>query len=105
MNKIMDFVSNGIPFRVRIIEQGDKFGLNDCLVNRNSVPIVQFFDRRFNFSENGQFISSYYISTLINDNKKNGLCLQGGVPDWTISAASMTLVVSWLKEIANTVCT
>jgi hypothetical protein len=101
MNKTMDFVSNGIPFRALIIEQGDKFGLNDCLVNRNSVPIVQFFDRRYNFSENGQFVSSYYISTLINRDKKDALCLQGGVPDWNISAASMSLVVSWLEEFSD----
>lgn len=98
MNKIMDFVSNGIPFRSRIIEQGDKYGLNDCLVNRNADPIIQFFDRRFNHSENGQFVSSYYMATLLNQETNNGLCLQGGVPDWNISAASMDAVVSWLEE-------
>ena|SRR5579875_3077543 len=104
MNKIMDFVSNGIPFRVRIIEQGDKFGSNYCIINRNRVPIVHFYDRRYNSSGNGQFISSYYLSTLLHKDTKNGLCLQGGVPDWNISSASMSSVVSWLEEFAIDVC-
>lgn len=100
MNKIMDFVSSGIPFRTVIIEQGDKYGLNNVLTNNNRDPIIQFFDRRFNHSENGQFISSYYMHTLLNHNPNNGLCLQGGVLDWNISMTGMALVVNWLEDFA-----
>jgi hypothetical protein len=102
MNKIMDFVSNGIPFRSRIVEQGDKYGLNDSLVNMNADPVIEFYDRRYNHSENGQFVSRYSMITLLEHEKDNGLCLQGGVPDWNITADSMFAIVSWLEEFEAT---
>jgi hypothetical protein len=77
-SKILDIVSNGIPFRVRVITQGEKHGLNDCITHKNIDPIVEFYDHRFHHTPNGQFASSYYLSTLLEDSLNSGLCLHGG---------------------------
>ena len=84
-------------FNVRVVNIGDKYGLNDCLVN-NKAPIVEFYDSRFTKgADRGQFVSRYYVSTIL-DGSDCGLCLDGGVPDWTVSAQDMDAVRDFLKE-------
>ena len=78
-------------FNVRVVNIGDKYGLNDCLVN-NKAPIVEFY------TKGGQFISRYYVGTIL-DGSDCGLCLDGGVPDWTVSAQDMGTVRDFLKWV------
>lgn len=54
-------------------------------------PVVKFFDRRYPMhGEPGQFIGSYFISTLREDQYPGapvfGLNMHGGVPEWQIPA-------------------
>lgn len=85
-------------FNVRVVNTGDKYGLNDCLVN-NKTPIVEFYDSRFTKGgARGQFVSRYYVDTIL-DGSDCGLCLDGGVPDWTVSAQDMDTVRDFLKGV------
>lgn len=68
--------------------------------------IVQFFDNsqsREKFGEDGQFVSSYYLrSTLFSFERKwegSPLCLDGGVPAWTVSAEDYGLIRKYLKAL------
>lgn len=71
--------------------------------------VVAFYDataRRdvAQWVKHGQFVSSYYLSTLMTDREdlsEGGLCLDGGNADvWTVPAESMRTVFKWL-EVAD----
>jgi hypothetical protein len=84
-------------FNVRIVNTGDKYGLNDCLVN-DKAPMVEFYDTRYPHTQYGQFVSRYYVDTLL-ERDTGGLCLDGGVPSWTVSAEDMATVRNFLKGV------
>ena len=82
-------------FNVRIVNAGDKYGRDFCLTN-DGEPLVEFYDSRYPHTEFGQFVSRYFVSTLINHDR--GLVLDGGIPAWSISASGMKQVVEFLRQ-------
>lgn len=81
----------GRDWRVRFVRQGDRYGLNHCLTHEEVEPLVEFYDRENagrTFPDEGQFVSRYYVSTLL---KRRGgmLNLDGGIEAWCISADGM----------------
>lgn len=85
-------------FNVRIVNKGEKYGRDFCLTHDGDKPMVEFYDARYPHTEFGQFVSRYYVETILGDgNKKTGLNLDGGVPEWTVSAEDMATVRSFLK--------
>ena len=93
--------SNGIPFNIKLVNQGEQYGLNNKLTHDNKDPLVEFYDARYSHGELGQFVTRYSLSTLTEDGKKGGLNLQGGVPDWYVSEEAMNKVRDWLKSITS----
>lgn len=88
--------SNGVPFNVRIVFFGDKYGREDCLTHMQEFPLVEFYDARFMHTKHGQFVSRYYVQTVLDHDPLSGLCLDGGVPDWTIDLVSWNVICTWL---------
>lgn len=95
---------------VRIIERGDSYGLNDCLVWESSKPGVEFYDYsqdKSKFGERGQCVSRYYIETLLEDamlnyyGRNQRLDLYGGVPSWKVENKEMRVIIKFLEEFAN----
>jgi hypothetical protein len=87
-------------FNIRIVNTGDKYGVNDCLTN-NKAPMIEFYDARFTHGADGargQFVTRYYIETITDSGCPNGLCLDGGVPVWFVSAEGMKEVIEYIKE-------
>jgi hypothetical protein len=105
--------SAGVPFDVRIIRKGERYGLNDCLVNNEdnkffntSDPIlVEFCDAGQDpnrFLGGRQFVSRYGLHALLEDSDKGyGLNLYGGEPRWSIDAKTMKTVYEWLEPITT----
>lgn len=90
-------------FNVRIVPTGFKFGRNDVLVN-DKAPMVEFYDSRYNhegWQGRGQFVSRYFISTLLEDAKECALSLDGGIPEWTVSAEDMKTVRQYIAKFAG----
>lgn len=92
--------SEGTPFEARIVEVGDAYGRNNCLIHDKSKygPMVEFWDMRHE-----QFVSRYYISTLLESPNRAagyGLCLDGGVPSWFIDASAMVTVYQFIERWA-----
>ena len=84
-------------WNVRIVNTGDKYGRDMCLTN-DKAPLVEFYDGRYMYTPFGQFVSRYYISTILKGNlDSTGLCLDGGVPEWQVSADDMKQVITFLK--------
>tara|TARA_S200002703_G_scaffold43436_1_gene37844 strand:- start:4634 stop:5053 length:420 start_codon:yes stop_codon:yes gene_type:complete len=72
-------------------------------------PIVRWYDGRYPHKKEGkivlgQFVSSYYITTMLGDEfgarlgDSGGLCLDGGVPDWGVSQECAKEVADFLEE-------
>lgn len=91
----------GRRFRVQIVNKGDKYGLDKCLTHNEDKPMVEFYDISSTkiFGDEGQFVSRYYIETLIKDRRSDmGLDLCGHEPAWKIDGATMDLVVNWIRQ-------
>ena len=84
-------------FNVRLVRQGEKYGRNDCLTHEHPEALVEFYDRRYpKFGPLGQFVSRYYLSTLMA--AQGGLNMQGGVSAWQMSASELEQVQGWHIE-------
>lgn len=109
MNKIAKFYDNerGQPWTIRIVEEGDKYGLDDCLTYDSKEPVIEFYDADHPHSADvassvilGQFVSRYYISTIA-DGGTGGLDLMGYEPKWKITSLMMSNVRDYLKAFAK----
>jgi hypothetical protein len=92
MNQLKITNSEGTKFSVVILSKGDKYGLNDCLTHDEKEKLVEFYDK-------DQFVSRYYISTLLEGKRGEGLCLCGYEPSWGIDGKTMDKVRRFLSEI------
>ena len=72
-------------FVCRVVFRGDSYGLNDCLTHKESQPLVEFYDSRFQLTPRGQFVSRYYAETILKHNG-GGLSLYGSEPCWSLNA-------------------
>ena len=99
MNTIFNVTnSNGDDFNVRIVRKGDRYGLNGCSVHNETEALVEVYDAEYPHTEFGQFVSRYYISTLINGKSRNtGINLEGSAPKWRIDAHNWSKVIAWLE--------
>ena len=89
-----------LTWAVRIVQKGELYGLRNCLMHVKEEPLVEFYDTRFPHTHLGQFVSRYPISTMIGTHPYgHGLCLDGGVPDWTISDACFGKIQDWLMSL------
>lgn len=86
-------------FNTKIIPTGGAYGRDDCLTN-DGVPMIEFYDPRYQHTSMGQFVSRYSIGTILNHT--GALCLDGGVDEWTVSAADMEEVRTWLRKMEVT---
>ena len=116
---------SGIRWCVRIVFEGDDYGLNHCLTHDETEPMIEFYDMdseaRIKMSksgdktvaylaeEYGQFVSRYYYSTLkmrdplgkgsaLTDWSERGLCLHGGVDGWSVSSEFMVKAMAAINN-------
>ena len=108
MNKIAKFYDNerGQPWTIRILEQGDAYGLDDCLIHDKDEPTVEFYDADNEHTIDkpsgtmlGQFVSRYYISTIA-DGGRGGMDLMGYEPKWKIENLMMDSVRAYVSTWA-----
>lgn len=99
---------NGRRFGVRVVRPGMRYGLNDRVIYdesdssfRLNDSMVEFYDYTYagdpRFTPRGQFVSRYYVSTLLNRTAGLGLDLDGGVDVWKVDAAVTDQVIRYLN--------
>jgi hypothetical protein len=99
MDYIMDVVAyNKVPFRV-------VYGVRNGLSGEplTDYPVVSFYDRRYDFTEHGQFVSDYHPTTLIDRDISYGLNLYGRVENWSVDRGTMVTVLDWLETLLERV--
>ena len=90
-----------IPFRVVIVPRGSAYGRPGTNGMRPLVAadhLVEFYDLRYphDTEHGGQFVTRYHIASLLERPDMTGLCMDGGVPDWVLSAYNMEQVRAYL---------
>ena len=85
-------------FNVRIVVKGDRYGLNDMFTHDQDRPLVEFYDDRYHFQsgDRGQFVSRYYVSTLLEYTGRE-MNLQVGVDAWYLYASDLDTVRDYLQ--------
>lgn len=101
MERNLYFIENnkGKQFAVKLLANGDRYGLDKCLTWDKDAFGVEFYDVTYagdGFDEVGQFVSRYYASTILE--AEGGLCLNGEIPDWNIDGYSMDKVRLWMQK-------
>ena len=94
---VKTFVFKADKFNVRIVSRGDKYGLNFALTHNEDMPLVEFYDSRYPHTEYGQFVSRYYLDTIINHDE--GLSLDAGVTACTVPTEALSELIKTLKNI------
>jgi|ERR1035437_746883 hypothetical protein len=95
--------SSGNAFTVRVVLTGDSYGRDKCLTHDDPKPVVEFYDATYigdnRFEPEGQFVSSYYYTTLADDRRstEQGLNLQGDVPKWRLDDSAFRLAMAYAK--------
>jgi len=84
-------------FNTKLIRAGDKYGLDDCLTHDGD-PMLEFYDPRYQHTPIGQFVSRYYVRTLLEGNT-TGLMLDTQHSDWQVDQEQMTEIRDWLKKL------
>lgn len=95
----------GRTFAVRVLPAGARYGAGNRSVTDRAE--VEFYDTTHaddagahnpaaGFGPIGQFVSRYHFGTLITHS--GGLTLDGGVPEWSLDAATMKQVTLWLSD-------
>ncbi len=107
----------GASFRARLLRTNERYGREFSLTHLGGEPIIEWYDARYDdrFDYPGQFVSRYYITTLLASYPEVGsfgrhgepiergpLILDGGVPSWQVPetevrAALLALLAVWRK--------
>ena len=98
IKRIDIFGALGTPMRAVLIPAGEAYP------NHPNVPpakedLVEFYDGRYPHTPDGQFISRYYTSTLMESHAgipTGGLDLMGYVPTWKIDGRTLRMVLDWV---------
>ena len=98
------FRAAGVTFNVVIVRKGEQYGHRDCLTHEGDDPLVEFYDADYagkeGFTDAGQFVSRYYVSTLLDPHRcRFGLNLCGHEPKWQIDTKDMDPVLDALKKL------
>jgi hypothetical protein len=87
---------NGVPFRVVFLPFGDS---ENYPAAKSDVPVVEFYDLRYDFTPDGQFTGGRYrLDTIMEGNPFSGLVLDTGSPNWRIDGDTMHIIRKWLNS-------
>lgn len=79
--------------KVRLVKQGDRYGLNNCVTHNETEPMIEFYDPR-------HFVRRYYLSTILEIEPGQGLCLEASRYEYlAIEGPCLDKVKKWLKSL------
>jgi len=83
-------------FNTKLIRAGDRYGSGDQLRHQGE-PVLEFYDPRWPYTPLGQFISRYYVKTLLNTT--GALQLELCTPEWVVSADDLEESKNWVRKL------
>jgi hypothetical protein len=98
---IMKLDLPGTEFRVVFIPKGET-PENYPAAQNDEHDIVEFYDRDYPHTPDGQFTGGRYrASTLLDKEECYGLDLCGQEPKWKVPAKNMALALDWLEQCVD----
>jgi hypothetical protein len=95
--KVLDINGVAGPVRVLFLSAGEPNNHYPAAKD-DKEALVEFYDGRYPHTSDGQFISRYYASTLLeSEGSGRGLDLNGGVSNWKVDGTTMDLVRDWIR--------
>lgn len=93
---------SGLVWNVRFVPEGGKYGVDLCLTHDDENPLIEFYDNRYPHTEFGQFVSRYYLETLLDrKHPVNAGIMLDPEPSWSLSGACLGEVLSWAKSVRS----
>ena len=94
--------THGLVWNVRIVKQGERYGLSRCLTHDNEDPLVEFYNPVHDNTEYGAFVSRYFMSTLLDTRDEGeGLWLEGGWRESIVEGADMRYLRVLFRRFLN----
>ena len=97
--------AQGRSFLIKIVNTGERYGLNDCLTHDKPDPLVEVYDLTYasmgSYGPEGQFVARYYARTLAASPGGRGIDLCGHEPVWKIDGAAWAPVEAMAKAITR----
>lgn len=95
----MDVIAeSGVPFRVVVLADGRSENYQTSSMGDRT--LVEFYDRRYDHTKDGQFVSRYYLDTML-EHGSSGLDLYGGVDSWKLDSVTFRQVREWLYFLVD----
>ena len=85
---------NGRKYKVRVVNQGEHYGLNNVLTHEDETPMIGFNLVRKGNSD--YFVSRYYMDTFLGIHHNDGLCLVSGQRDLDLNKFDLAFIRAWL---------
>jgi len=102
----------GRTFSVRLVRQGEAYGLDGCLTHDKVDPLVEWYDATYEGVPGvgpwGQYVTSYCYSTLTGQDGwsrsdyrtgAHNLNLDGGEPLWRVSGANVREALAAVERV------
>ena len=87
------FNDEGRKIKVCLINRGEKYGLNNCVTHNETDPLIEFYDPR-------HFVRRYYLSTILEIEPGQGLCLEGNRYGYlAIEGPCLDKVKKWVRNL------
>ena len=87
------FNDEGSKIKVCLIKRGEKYGLNNCVTHNETEPLIEFYDPR-------HFVRRYYLSTILEIEPGQGLCLEGNRYGYlAIEGDCLDKVKKWARNL------
>ena len=82
---------------MRLVQKGEKYGLDDCLTHDAVDPLIEFYSRQVRnpLDPLGIFVSRYHLSLFLQ--VKSGIKLNSE-PEWFIDSDKVKQVQTWAKH-------
>lgn len=83
-------------FRIRLVADGMRYGVDNCLTNTLCEPLIEFYAMGGTSGGlRGQFVNRYMLSTLLDRDEYTGLLLDATNPLHHVSPNGIQQVLKW----------
>lgn len=89
------------PYRIVILRVGALYGYNDCLINQEKSPLIEFWDMTDCSAcrPQGSFVQRYHVETLMANRRNieaHGMEVWKEIPTSRLDGNAMVQVYRWL---------
>ena len=86
------------PNENRWHSDSDHFKRHGGVPNEYDEALILIFDAEYNFHPEGQFVTAYGVSTILDHAEGYGIRCQGDIPAWDLTEWHVSQIQSFIRE-------